>query len=1293
MQKVRKSRLSKRIRQAAAFAAGIILMAGSLSLDCRVTAAEGGMKDTNGFIETQAREGITYTFNFADTAAAVYDFQEGASAVEGTPMKSAGLVTVNAGNQAKFHDSTHGISNAADIDIAVAGTVKVSVYCCQFSGDVTYAMTSSTGTAMPVTLSASGKNCDETVDFYYKGDAGCVNFKNTGGYMHKIVVSPIAESEIPDFGGGDEPDPNSPNGFVAPAPVKGTVYTFNFADTTAKIYDLQGEVMASQGTVMKSAGLVTVNTGNRAKYWNDHGISGALDINIAVAGNCKINIAACAFSGASDTYTVSSQNGTVEPATQNAKAGKDKELVTFSYTGGEGSVNLVSTGGYCHAIEIIPVIKTDNRKIEVWDFAEVQESNAALYHNNIELDFWKNSGLVGTGSTGDKDIELEYTNNSDKTVTFGDLTMRYQDGDRIYSSDVTGKTFKSFSTMTYSDGYTANGLWYCNGSGGNNRRYIVVKNVEAGDKVVVYMGSHTKENNLVHFLYQGGDAVQDDTADIGSEQGKKYEFIAKHDGTYQIYVGSSTNIKPFWHRVMIVPGAKVSGAVDAASTGVSGYGLKFVNNTTNDEITADVAGDGTFTAVLPSGYEYTAVLTGVVGYGLTSQTKTVSVPDSAAVEGMSGIQLVVEQKEVQKFSGKFTGFDAGVDKTKVWVVLAAAADSQKEDISFRLAADGKFEVYVERGISYTIKMEGANDYEITGNTEVLLTADEEREIKVAKKASYKVAGKFLGLDGNASVTSLKFINMEDNSEYAATVNGSNYSVSLRNGTYEAEAAVTGYNTVSHVIVDSAAVNRDLLFVSTAKVTAIPFVADIYVGYPDKGNNYSTVRDAVKACEAMRLSNANDRITVHIAPGIYREQIIIDVPYITFVNDEPEKEVKLTWYYGVGYVYYSSGADGYYSEAAAFDKFNKNAAQKWGSATYIKSKAIQFRAENITFESSFNKYVTEEEIADGVAPGGNDKKDYDRTAPTADVTSKEGTERAAALVVEGNQSEFYNCKLLSSQDTLYTGNNIKGYFKNCYIEGNTDYIFGGGDFVYDGCELNFFGYSDKPNGGYITAAADGSNKGYVFRNCYVTGNKDMKVGAGDFGRPWRATATVSFINTKLEYADIILPRGWNDMSGNKAENANYAEYNTTAADGGTVDLSARVTGVKTQNPIPDISVVFNGWTPVYYKQDTGKVSLTKALSINVAAKDTIKAGDVLTADFSLGENEYNNVSVIKWYRVAADGSEVLVQSGVAQFDRSYTVTAGDAGSRIKVVVLPETVSGYTAAEQTAVTGMTVTDGKH
>ncbi len=86
----------------------------------------------------------------------------------------------------------------------------------------------------------------------------------------------------------------------------------------------------------------------------------------------------------------------------------------------------------------------------------------------------------------------------------------------------------------------------------------------------------------------------------------------------------------------------------------------------------------------------------------------------------------------------------------------------------------------------------------------------------------------------------------------------------------------------------------------------------------------------------------------------------------------------------------------------------------------------------------------------------ENKNPDRNYAT-DVTSKAATERATAMAIEADKVEFTDCAFLGSQDTLYTGNSATNmYFKNCHIEGNTDYIFGDGNAVFDGCELRFAG---------------------------------------------------------------------------------------------------------------------------------------------------------------------------------------------------------------------------------------------
>ena len=88
--------------------------------------------------------------------------------------------------------------------------------------------------------------------------------------------------------------------------------------------------------------------------------------------------------------------------------------------------------------------------------------------------------------------------------------------------------------------------------------------------------------------------------------------------------------------------------------------------------------------------------------------------------------------------------------------------------------------------------------------------------------------------------------------------------------------------------------------------------DLYVGYSGRNNNFSTVQAAVDKAASLNPSSESTRVTIHIAPGTYRQQVIVQTPYVSFVNDEPQNgDVVLTWYYGIGYKYYSANSKGYY----------------------------------------------------------------------------------------------------------------------------------------------------------------------------------------------------------------------------------------------------------------------------------------------------------------------------------------------------------------------------------------------
>ena len=88
----------------------------------------------------------------------------------------------------------------------------------------------------------------------------------------------------------------------------------------------------------------------------------------------------------------------------------------------------------------------------------------------------------------------------------------------------------------------------------------------------------------------------------------------------------------------------------------------------------------------------------------------------------------------------------------------------------------------------------------------------------------------------------------------------------------------------------------LLIISILLISNTFCGTDLYVGYNGKNNNFNTVQDAVNKAASLNPNNENARVTIHIAPGTYRQQVMVQTPYITFVNDEPSKgDAVLTWY--------------------------------------------------------------------------------------------------------------------------------------------------------------------------------------------------------------------------------------------------------------------------------------------------------------------------------------------------------------------------------------------------------------
>ncbi len=147
-------------------------------------------------------------------------------------------------------------------------------------------------------------------------------------------------------------------------------------------------------------------------------------------------------------------------------------------------------------------------------------------------------------------------------------------------------------------------------------------------------------------------------------------------------------------------------------------------------------------------------------------------------------------------------------------------------------------------------------------------------------------------------------------------------------------------------------------------------------------------------------------------------------------------------------------------------------------------------------------------------------------------------QAVALAIHANRVKIENCTISGNQDTLYiTGEGFKHYFKDCYIEGTTDFIFGQATALFENCEIH-----SKSNS-FITAASTPAHIefGYVFKNCNLTGEKDLD--SVYLGRPWRTYAKTVFIECTM--GKHILPEGWHNWTNETAEKESfYAEYHNS-----------------------------------------------------------------------------------------------------------------------------------------------------
>lgn len=182
-------------------------------------------------------------------------------------------------------------------------------------------------------------------------------------------------------------------------------------------------------------------------------------------------------------------------------------------------------------------------------------------------------------------------------------------------------------------------------------------------------------------------------------------------------------------------------------------------------------------------------------------------------------------------------------------------------------------------------------------------------------------------------------------------------------------------------------------------------------------------------------------------------------------------------------------------------------------------------------------------------------------------------QAVAVEARGDRVVFMNCRFIGNQDILFLNSeNSRQYYKDCYIEGTTDFIFGAATAWFEGCHIH-----SKKNS-HVTAASTPPSHpyGFIFNDCTLTGDSALHMVS--LGRPWRPYAMVVYMHCYM--GQQVKPEGWSNW--NKTESyktARYSEYQNYgpgAATLGRVTWSRQLTGAEADKLT--IKNIFPGWDP-------------------------------------------------------------------------------------------------------------------
>ncbi len=197
------------------------------------------------------------------------------------------------------------------------------------------------------------------------------------------------------------------------------------------------------------------------------------------------------------------------------------------------------------------------------------------------------------------------------------------------------------------------------------------------------------------------------------------------------------------------------------------------------------------------------------------------------------------------------------------------------------------------------------------------------------------------------------------------------------------------------------------------------------------------------------------------------------------------------------------------------------------------------------------------------------------------TTPKGGSQAEAIRVHADRVILRNCDFKSLQDTLRLDGRV--YVRDCYVEGDVDYVWGGGTVYFDRCTFH------SVNNGYLVQSRnDEQHYGYVFVDCTLTGTPNIERYVLARIEPVRFPHShVALIDCRI--GSFLSPAGWlldkapGATAVGPADKVRYWEYHSTDLAGKPLDVSKRLAvsrqiSAEEAAKMRDVAHVLGGWTP-------------------------------------------------------------------------------------------------------------------